>query len=49
MRRKTALVLAATQTLQDLDFTITEFASDAGVFTASKQRDAEEAGQVAGV
>jgi len=43
-----AMLGAATQTLQDLGFTITESSSDVGVVTASKQRDAEESGQVAG-
>lgn len=42
------ILSAATQTLQDLGYTISESASDAGVVTASKQRDAKEAGQVAG-
>lgn len=39
---------AAIQTLQDLGFTITESSSDVGVVTGSKQRDAEESGEVAG-
>lgn len=43
-----SLLQAATQTLQDLGFTITESSADAGVLAGSKQRDAEEAGQVAG-
>lgn len=43
-----AIMNAATQTLQDLGFTIQESASAVGVLSASKQRDAEEAGQIAG-
>jgi hypothetical protein len=43
-----AMMAAATQTLQDLGFTITESSVDAGVLVGSKQRDAEETGQVAG-
>lgn len=43
-----AVLNAATQTLQDLGFTIQESASSVGVLAASKQRDAEETGQVAG-
>ena len=39
---------AATATLQDLGFTIVESSAGAGVLVASKQRDAEEAGQIAG-
>ena len=42
------LMSAATQTLQDLGFTVSESSLDAGVLVGSKQRDAEEAGQVAG-
>jgi len=42
-----ALLAAAAQTLQDLGFTISESSSEVGVLVASKQRDAEEAGQVA--
>ena len=34
--------------MQDLGFTIQESASSVGVLAASKQRDAEETGQVAG-
>jgi hypothetical protein len=45
---KTALLHAATQTMQDLGFTIQESASDVGVISATKSRDAEETGQVAG-
>lgn len=44
---ETALLAAATATLQDLGYTITESAPAAGVVVASKQRDAVEAGQVA--
>lgn len=44
----TAVLTAATQTLQDLGFTIQESASSVGVLSAQKQRDAEETGQVAG-
>ena len=44
----TAMLHAATQTMQDLGFTIQESASEVGVLSASKQRDAEESGQVAG-
>jgi hypothetical protein len=43
-----AVLNAATQTLQDLGFTIQESASSVGVLSAQKKRDAEEAGQVAG-
>ena len=43
-----AIMAAAVQTLQDLGFTITESAADAGVLVGAKQRDAEESGQVAG-
>jgi len=42
-----ALLTAAAQTLQDLGFTISESSSEVGVLAASKQRDAEEAGQIA--
>lgn len=42
------LLEATTQTLQDLGFTISEASSEVGVIVASKQRDAEESGQVAG-
>lgn len=45
---QTAILSAATQTLQDLGFTLTESSSEVGVLVASKQRDAEEAGEVAG-
>ncbi len=43
-----ALLAAATQTLQDLGFTITESAAPVGVLVGSKQRDATEAKQVVG-
>jgi hypothetical protein len=43
-----AVLNAGTQTLQDLGFTIQESASPVGLLSASKQRDAEETGQVAG-
>ena len=39
---------AATGTLQDLGFTIVESSANAGVLVASKQRDAEEAGEISG-
>lgn len=42
------VMIAATQVLQDLGYTITESSSNAGVLVASKQRDATESGQVAG-
>lgn len=42
------ILAASVQTLQDLGFTITEAATAAGVIAGSKQRDAEETGQVAG-
>lgn len=43
-----ALLQAAQQTLQDLGYTISEASADAGVLAGSKQRDATEAGQIAG-
>ena len=43
-----ALLLASTQTLQDLGFTVSESAPAAGVLVATKQRDARETGQVVG-
>lgn len=43
-----ALLAASTQTLQDLGFIISESSADVGVLVASKRRDAEESGQVAG-
>ena len=42
------LLLASTQTLQDLGFTITESSLEAGVLVGSKKRDAVERDQVAG-
>ncbi len=42
------LLLASTQTLQDLGFTITESSLEAGVLVGSKMRDAVERDQVAG-
>ena len=42
------LLTAGASTLQDLGFTITESAPDVGVLVAEKQRDAKEAGQIAG-
>jgi len=42
------LLHAATQSLQDLGFTITESSVNAGVLVGSKKRSAEEGGQVAG-
>ncbi len=43
-----SVLRASTDTLQDLGFTVTESSAEAGVLVASKQRDAEEAGQIAG-
>jgi hypothetical protein len=43
-----AMLAASTETLQDLGFIISESSSEVGVLTATKQRDAEETGQVAG-
>lgn len=42
------ILLAGIQTLQDLGFTVTESSSEVGVLVGSKQRNAEESGQVAG-
>ena len=42
------LLTAGASTLQDLGFTITESSPDVGVLVAEKQRDAKEAGQIAG-
>lgn len=42
------LLAACVQTLQDLGYTIQETAPSLGVVVATKQRDAEAAGQVAG-
>jgi hypothetical protein len=41
------ILSASVQVLQDLGFTIDRTAADAGLVTASKQRDATEGGQVA--
>jgi len=43
-----ALLAASIQTLQDLGYIISESSAEVGVLSASKQRDAEEAGQIAG-
>lgn len=43
-----ALLRAATQTMQDLGFVVSESSVDAGVLVGSKKRDAEESGQVGG-
>ena len=45
---QTRMLLAATDTLQDLGYTVTESSNDLGLIVGSKQRDAEETGQVAG-
>lgn len=42
------LLSAATQTLQDLGFTVTESSAEVGTLTATKHRDAHEAGQIVG-
>ena len=42
------LLAAATQTYQDLGYTITESSLESGVLVGRKQRDAEESGQIAG-
>ena len=42
------MLIAATQIMQDLGFTISESNADLGVVGASKQRDAEESGEIAG-
>lgn len=42
------LLGAATQTFQDLGYTVTESSLSSGVLVGSKTRDAEESGQVAG-
>ena len=42
------LLSAATQTLQDLGFTVTESSSVVGELAASKHRDAHETGQIVG-
>jgi hypothetical protein len=43
-----AMLVASTQTLQDLGFTISESVSPVGILVASKQRDAKETGQIVG-
>lgn len=43
-----SILTAATQTLQDLGYTITESSAQVGVVAASKERDAREAGEIAG-
>lgn len=43
-----SVLTAATETLQDLGFTVSEATADVGVLVGSKQRDAVESGQVAG-
>jgi hypothetical protein len=43
-----SMLTAATQVMQDLGFAVNESCSEVGVIAASKQRDAEETGQVAG-
>lgn len=45
---QTAVLTATTQVLQDLGFTISESVPEVGVLVGSKQRDAEETGQVTG-
>ncbi len=45
---ETALLAEATQTLQDLGFTIEESAPQVGVLAGAKDRDATETGQVVG-
>lgn len=47
-RDATALLASATATLQDLGYIVSESAPGAGVIVATKERDAEEAGQVVG-
>lgn len=42
------LISAATQTLQDLGFIVSESQVDVGVLVGSKMRNAEEAGQISG-
>lgn len=42
------LLASATQTFQDLGYTVTESSLESGVLVGSKQRDAEEGGQIAG-
>lgn len=42
------LLSAATQTFQDLGYTVSESSIEAGVLVGKKQRNAEEGGQIAG-
>ena len=42
------LISTGTQTMQDLGFIVSESSLDGGLVTGAKQRDATEAGQVAG-
>jgi hypothetical protein len=42
------ILTAATQTLQDLGYTVTESSAEVGVISAAKDRDARETGQIAG-
>lgn len=44
---ETRMLSAAAQTLQDLGFTLTETSNEVGLLVGSKQRDAQEAGEVA--
>lgn len=46
--KEVSVLTAATETLQDLGFTVSEATADVGVLVGSKQRDAVESGQVAG-
>lgn len=48
LRDETTLLLEATAVLQDLGFTVEESAPRLGVLAGAKDRDATEAGQVAG-
>lgn len=45
--KKDELIQASAATLQDLGFTVNEVSNDFGVLVGSKERDAQEAGQVA--
>ena len=44
---ETRMLSAAAQTLQDLGFTLTEASKEVGLLVGDKQRDAQEAGEVA--
>lgn len=44
---ETRMLSAAAQTLQDLGFTLTETSNEVGLLVGNKQRDAQEAGEVA--